>query len=282
MVNLEFLRSLRFRMLLGSLLLMLALFALVTVNTTQVLHTVAKEHLDASVRQISQTLNLAITPNTTREGLKTLNAYFQELVSGNETGIVYLAIAGERGHIIIKTASTPDPLPVTGEDLSEQLQTGVVHVSQPILIGESGVGTLHFGLATELYRSAINRIVQENAQLLVFTMLSVMATLLWVHIRINQRVTRLMQASLALAHGHYSLRAPEGGHDELSRLAQRFNLMADAVRERVEALECRRAEIRELNLNLEKRVEERTLELAETVERLKKTQESLVQSEKLA
>lgn len=281
-MNLEFLLSLRFRMLLGSLLLMLALFALVTVNTTRILYSVAQEHLAASIHQISQTLNMAIAPNTTREGLQTLNTYLQELVSSNETGIVYLAITGERGRVIVRTESTPDPVPTSSTDLDEQIQTGVVHVKQPILVGEAGVGTLHFGLATVLYRSAIHRIIEKNAQLLILTLLGVLLTLLWMHIRINQRITRLMQASLALAHGDYSLRAPEGGYDELSRLAQRFNLMANAVQERIEALECSRAEIRELNLNLEKRVEERTLELAETVEHLKKTQETLVQSKKLA
>jgi signal transduction histidine kinase len=241
------------------------------------------------VKQTSETLNLAIAPLTTAERIESLNDYFQELVSGGETGIVYLALLNEKGDYLLKTNTTPFPLPFPDTDLHQQFQQGVVHVSQPILLGGNEVGTLRYGLSYSLLKDAIDHILVENLLLTGTGLVLLTALLFAASLSMNARISHLLRASRALTEGDYSQSAPEHGHDEISCLGQHFNLMAKAVEERMFDLEKRRQEIRELNQTLENRVQQRTHELeerndelAQVIQNLRLTQDMLVRTEKLA
>jgi two-component system NtrC family sensor kinase len=288
-MTVKLLSSLRFRILLVGVALMLGLSGLLIANTFRILSAVAVENIRTTLRQTSETLNLAITPYTTADGIKTLGDYFQELVSGEETGIVYLALLDENGELLLKTDAVPLPLPPLDADLGRQFREGIVHASQPILLGGAEVGALRYGLSSTLLKDAIPRIVRENMILVGAGLALVVVLVLIAGIRLNTRITRLIRASRALTEGDYSTRAPEHGKDELSLLGRDFNAMAQAVNERILALETSRREIRELNQTLEQRVRERTHELAdrnaeldEVIRNLRHTREVLARSEKLA
>lgn len=64
----------------------------------------------------------------------------------------------------------------------------------------------------------------------------------------------IREAAEALLNGNYSHRTPVLGRDELGQAADTFNRMAEAVQERDRSLN-------DINANLEKRVEERTVEV---------------------
>ncbi len=65
---------------------------------------------------------------------------------------------------------------------------------------------------------------------------------------------QLQNAAEALQTGNYAYRSPDLGRDELGKVAETFNQMAEAVQERDRSLT-------DINTNLEKRVEERTFEV---------------------
>ena len=71
---------------------------------------------------------------------------------------------------------------------------------------------------------------------------------------VSRPLHRLQAASTNIAKGNYSQKIDIASGDEIGQLAQTFNKMATAVREREKALS-------ELNVSLEKRVTERTAEL---------------------
>lgn len=279
--------SLRFRVVVIGASLILLIFGLIISNTSRVLHVAAEENIEATIRQASEILNLAISPYTDAEGLQELGDYFAELVSGEDQGIVYLAIIDENGRLLLSTDTTPAPLPPPNHQL--QIGNGIVHVAQPLLLGESRVGSLRYGMSSGLLRDAIDRILKENLGLIMAGLLSVVAVVALFGIRFNERLTRLMDASRTLADGNYEIRAPAVGDDELSDLARHFNTMAEAVETRIIDLERNRAEIRALNNTLERRVAERTQQLAQrnaelgqALDELKRTQQELIRSEKLA
>ena len=92
----------------------------------------------------------------------------------------------------------------------------------------------------------------------------------------------LTQMADALRRGKYETRVPVTGVDEIGKLAEHFNRMAEQVQTAWQ--QCKR-----LNENLETRVEHRTAELhasnsslQETIEALNRSQERLIAQEKLA
>ena len=228
--------SLRFRFLLGSVLLLLVLFSLVSLNTHQVLKKFALENTRSLIAQTSETLNLAIVPYTSTEELNTLNDYLNGLVTGQEFGIVYLALADEKERILVSTHSTPDPLPDTKIDLRHQLDTGIVHVSQPILLADNRVGSLHYGLSTRLLQETNRHLLHKNLLLLSGGLVVVIVILTTAGVRVGKQLGHLVKASQTLTASDLATRAPETGSNELSYLAHNFNRMADAVAERTAAL----------------------------------------------
>jgi PAS domain S-box-containing protein len=239
-------RTLIFRFLAGSIGLLVVLFVLGSLNTSLVLESVARESLKAAIGQTSETLNLAIVPHTTPEGLETLDAYLNGLVKGDGQGIVYLAVLDEQGRVLVKTRTTPDPLPDAGTDLEQQVDRGLVHVAQPILLSSSQVGSLRYGLSSAMLDLANTRILRKNLYLFAGGMVITLILLALAGRWLNACLGRLIQASQALAAGNYTIRAPETGPVELSRLARNFNTMAEAVARHTQALLESEARFRDL------------------------------------
>lgn len=92
---------------------------------------------------------------------------------------------------------------------------------------------------------------------------------------IARSLTRLNQATEAMAAGNLEQTVRPGNIRELNSLAESFNNMAHQLRESFTALERSNAE-------LEDRVDERTSELKNTLKDLQRTQAQVVQSEKMS
>ncbi len=95
-------------------------------------------------------------------------------------------------------------------------------------------------------------------------------------------VKTLIRSALTIAQGNFNERVPIRSSDEVGILASAFNEMATA-------LSLRETQLQELNRNLENMVHDRTLELENSHEALKRayvdlqsTQEQLIQTEKMA
>ncbi|MCB1738558.1 MAG: HAMP domain-containing protein, partial [Gammaproteobacteria bacterium] len=232
----RWLQSLSFRAMIGTVLLLLLLFGLITLNTQRILWQFGFENARSLLAQTSETLNLAIVPRTTREEFDELNDYLNVLISGDGTGIVYLALHDDSGQILVSTHSMPTSLPDASVPLETQLQGPIVHISQPILLYGNKVGTLHYGYSTRLLHATNKQLFTANLALLLLGMLIVLAVLAFIGLRLSRRFNNLSSASRALANGNYAIRAPEWGNDELTELARSFNRMADRVSERTKAL----------------------------------------------
>ncbi len=260
-----FFSSLRFRVLAVGLAIVVALFVATLINTHRALRQLSIDNARTSLSQIAEALNLAVVPNTTRQGLPIIRDYFQEMISDDEARIAYIALLDDKQQILLHTAGTPSPLPDTSLPLEQQIDLGMVHASQPILVFDNGVGSLRYGLSTAHATQARQRVIAESVLALGVALALVTTAMVVVGVRLNRRITRLVSATDALAKGDLSARARLRGNDELAMLAQVFNQMAQSIQDRVADSEAKRTEISALNQDLERRVAERTADLQEMV-----------------
>lgn len=260
--------SLRFRLLAISGVVVLLLSLATMWNTARALMQISVDDLSVSIRQTAETLNLAVAPHTSFEGLKTIQVYLDELVDGADGRLVYLAVLDDEQHVILHTKRTPAVLPDPEVPLERQIATGIAHVSQPILIYQNRVGRLRYGLSTASYNEVRNKVIRHNMLLLLGGLGVLIGLIAVLGLRMDQRVRPLINATKALAAGDMDARAPIKGRDELSYLAAVFNKMAGSVQERVAESQARQAEIGALNEQLEQRVHERTVDLQEMVRSL--------------
>ena len=86
--------------------------------------------------------------------------------------------------------------------------------------------------------------------------------------RIVKPVTRFTEAARTIAEGNYQVRTDIKGGHELAELAATFNHMANRLHETQKQLLQNEAELRQLNIELEQRVAERTRQLVAANEEL--------------
>lgn len=235
-MSMRWVYSLRFQLLAGIVTTLLVVFALVSYNTHRTLREFALANTRVTISQTSETLNLALVPYTTDEGLEIVDAYLNALVRGNENGIVYLALVDENGRSLASSDNAPQPLPDSGLDLEDQVEQGTVHVGQPILLANDRIGQLRYGLSTRLSMQTNTTLLRKNLVVLAIGLLAAIVILVVLSLRAGARLSRLVAASRALAAGDKEARARDTGRDEFAKLAQSFNKMADAVTERNSAL----------------------------------------------
>jgi signal transduction histidine kinase/HAMP domain-containing protein len=229
-VRLPHLRSLRAQLLLAGLLLQVTLLGGYFLLTTNVLRTGMASNLQVAAKQTAEIINLAAAPYAADGRLQELEEFFQELIGESSNGLAYLLIDGEQGQRLLSAGKVPrGPLPDADDDVQLALERGILHQRQAVLLAGNQVGVLQFGLATGDLLDVLHNMIRLVLLLNLAALVLASAAISLFGQRFDQRLNKLMRAADALAAGDYQLRATEHGHDELTRLAQNFNRMAEAV-----------------------------------------------------
>jgi len=144
--------------------------------------------------------------------------------------------------------------------------------------------------ASDALASARGVVLRNLALLLVVALLATGSAWALGEVAVVRKLKGLLAAAARLGAGELGARSGlEGGSDEIGRLGQAFDAMAQALQEREQERQAFENEVCNLNEFLEERVESRTKELAaankeltEAMERLSQAQKQLIQSEKMA
>jgi two-component system NtrC family sensor kinase len=240
-----------------------------------------------TVNQSSQLINVAVASSSIgpENNLHTLQNFFSEMLDPVGTsGIVYIEVMRADGTVIMNTnpLQATLPSPDTPEKYVIAARRGIIHVRDFVLLKNNEVGHLQYGLATGALMAAMERSMFNSLILTTIVILFCFVALSLFGLNITRQLLTLKEATQKIAAGHYDLKIPEVGKDELSEVAHNFNRMSEAI-------ELKVREVSTLNQELEHRVEQRTedlfaakLRLEENIKVLKETQESLIKSEKLA
>src|SRR6185295_2675705 len=103
----------------------------------------------------------------------------------------------------------------------------------------------------------------------------VLAISLFLYLKVHHPVRGLLRGMEAVRHGDMTTTVPVRGEDEIGRLAARFNMMVDRLRETTEENRRLYEELQRTNDNLQVRVDEATTELWQKNRELGKTVELL-------
>lgn len=243
------------------------------------------ENIKTSVGQTSQLLNMTVSTYASKNDLKTVQTFFDEMLDNNaKNGLTYVLVADASGKTLISTRplNSEIPTPDQAVDFGKAARTGSINVRNRLLLPGNEIGFLQYGLSTE---NIIAATASERIDSLVRTLIVVLFTFVIIVIlgrQITGRLQQMILASREIVAGNFQMRIAVSGSNELALMSEQFNRMVDAVQAKIN-------EITDLNLSLETRVHSRTLELEKSkVElesnllQLKEAQRQLISKEKLA
>ncbi len=114
----------------------------------------------------------------------------------------------------------------------------------------------------------ILRIKKTHDATIILTTILVLLGIIVLATTMTRPIRLLNQGTEAIVKGDYDYRIALKGRDELSVLAERFNYMAEVLANREKRLYQKKVELEELNLTLERKVENRTKALREKQEEI--------------
>lgn len=224
------LHTLRGQLLLAGLLFQCLLLAGYFLVTSSVLRDGMRDNLQAVARQSAEIINLAVAAHASDGRLGELQDFFRELIGDSRDGLTYLLIEDQHGQRLLTAGRLPSgPLPDADRDVLAALDRGILHQRQALLLSDNQVGLLQFGLATDGLLGVLQRMLRLVLLLNLGALLIAGLAISLFSRGLGRRLKSLMNATDALAAGAYQSRVREQGHDELTRLADNFNRMAEAV-----------------------------------------------------
>lgn len=220
--------------------------------------------------------------------LASLESFVAEIVSNPE--IVYARVLGQDKLVY---AQAGESVQLQREFVADQTLDTVVDdvfdVFAKISEGGEIYGEVQLGVSIEDLTLALGEAKQLSLAIAVFEMLLVALFSFILGTYLTKQIAGLTRAAGQVTKGDLEVRVKPQGSDELADLANAFNQMLDGLSAAKEQQLKYQSELRELNDDLEGRVERRTAqlhtkhtELTQAYEQLKAAQAQLLQSEKLA
>jgi signal transduction histidine kinase len=268
--------SLRFKLMLASTMVEALMLGLLLLNTVRLIDQAMLASTEAALRQTVPMLNVSTAPYVMQGDYATLQDNLNEMLGSVDQGVVYIIVRDMSGRIVAKAGSVdPQTLPPPSTDLKDALSGAVLHIERPLSLAGQQVGTLRFGLSTRIIALAKINLIEQSGFIAISEIIVSFALLSLLGYWLTRNLWQFVESSRAIADGRYDLKLPASGRDEVAELARNFNHMGEAIENKIGELHASERKYRELNEQLESRVEKRTHELQQAMAQI-------VESEKLA
>ncbi|NMG45971.1 EAL domain-containing protein [Aromatoleum toluvorans] len=233
------LSSIRMRLLLASTVVQIVLLTLLLANSVRLMNQATSASLNTLVSQNATMLHAMAVAYGDMGELHTLQDVLGELLSESDEGLVYVRIVAPDGQVLV-SAGLPDMRELPEADDAHArggAGGGVVHVRRPLLLDRNEVGFLQFGVSVSVLAAARKAITEQGTAIALAELLMTFGLLSGIGYLLTRNLSRLLAGSEAIAAGKLDHRLPESGHDELARLARRFNVMAANLQDRIGELQ---------------------------------------------
>nr|NMG00328.1 EAL domain-containing protein [Aromatoleum toluolicum] len=227
------------RLLLASTVVQVVLLTLLLANSVRLMNQATNASLNTLVNQNATMLHAMAVAYGDMGEFDALQDVLGELLSEADEGLIYVRIVAPDRRVLVN-AGLPDMQPLPEVDHANArggAGGGVVHVRRPLLLERNEVGFLQFGVSVSVLAAARKAITEQGAGIALAEILLTFGLLSGIGYLLTRNLSRLLAGSEAIAAGKLDHRLPENGHDELARLARRFNVMAANLQDRIGELQ---------------------------------------------
>jgi diguanylate cyclase (GGDEF)-like protein/PAS domain S-box-containing protein len=224
--------SLRGKMLLASILVEVIMLGMLVGNSVRLIDHHLSQQAESRIQAIELAYKTAVAlPLASRD-----YATLRDILDGwrKSVDVLYLVVTDKQGRVLAASGwNSEQALPQPGPDK----QGGdISHVRFAADYLGQVYGYVQYGLSTSHIRAAKRELLMQSGAIALAEIVSTLLLLSLIGYWLTRHLAALMDASARVTEGDYGIRLQVNSHDEVSQLADRFNLMAGAVQGRIEAL----------------------------------------------
>lgn len=240
----KYAKSLRFKIVLATALVEIAMLLLLLANSQRLLDHVMQQQTQEQVKQFEILLNTALSTPLVQMDYSTAQ---QILDLTRQSGTIeYIALLDTNDKLIaISGWPANKPLPALDSVLTitkfHDPGDDLIDAQTTIQIGNQIYGKLRYGISTKPIIDAKNRLFQQTILIAALGVISSIFLLTMLGFWLTRNLFALTQASQKVAAGNFDLKLHIDSEDETGQLAATFNVMAEAVRNRIDALSASEA-----------------------------------------
>jgi len=228
--------SLRWRFAIAMMVIVAGALGLQVAESMRIARASLTEQARLHLRTLEPLLAAAVTAPLAERDFATLEHVLGEAI--HRKGIRYVVVSDARGERISAiglstTAKLPRP---TAGPPALSPDDGEYHGRLELHFADQRIGELRYGMSLDVLNEGLVSLRDRGLVLgilaIVLSLGVILATTIW----FTRRLAMLTQSSAALASGQFDVALPEHGSDEVTGLIRAFNVMAQAVRERIDEL----------------------------------------------
>ena len=230
-------RSIRTKLVVFSIAVEIIMLGLLLANSFRLLNQTLQEQTHVRLEALTPLLNASLSTPLFQRDIAAIREILGQLVDSRKADLGYIVVYDNRDNVFASAGSIHiDSMPRLDMNVDSSLDDLTYDTQAPLTVGGAEVGRVRFGLSLTELAASRDLILRQGMLiagleiLLSFLLLAGIGYLLTRHIR------ALVEATRKVAAGDYAIRIPNQGHDEINLLGENFNVMSQAVQERVDAL----------------------------------------------
>jgi len=225
-------------LILASVIVELVMLSFLVANSVRIMHDSLVDQAELRLKEVKHLLETAVAAPLVQRDLATLQDIIDK--SRRDDGIVYLVVHDEQERPLVSsgwdmTIPTPPPSPTVGSGLLDNILDRA-DLAMPINMGGMTYGSLHFGVSLKFLREGRAKLLTESLVIASIEILVSTAILAGLGLFLTRDLKELSNASRRLARGEFDVVVSANSKDEVGQLADNFNAMARAIRDRIDEL----------------------------------------------
>ncbi len=226
-------KSLRWKLIIASIAVLVFVIGLLAVNSVRLLNQASEGYGLAHQDEIRPLLNASLAPLLFQRDFAAIQDFLNDLNFDPDHGFVFVTVLDDQGQIAGERGSYEESPAV-----AEEVYTSAVSLE---LAGEF-IGEVRFGYSLAYLKKAKEALLFQGAFIATLGIVLALFLLGAIGLVLTRHIAGLVDGAKVMSEGEYNVAIDIASEDEIGQLADSFNEMAVAVKER--ALELSASEER--------------------------------------
>jgi diguanylate cyclase (GGDEF)-like protein/PAS domain S-box-containing protein len=226
--------SLRYKLVAATIIVELIMLALLLGNSIRLVNNSIEYQTRKQIETIIPLLNASTSTSLFERDYVTLSDTLAALIASQDTDFTYIRIYDKQG-VLYAEAGQPNlkNLPDIDRDIQSAFSDHVYDGSSPLSLAGMDIGTVRYGLSIKSFLDSKDMLFNQGLLIAAAEILLSILLLGFIGYWLTRHLGILLQATSAISKGNYAVHAEIDSKDEIGQLAGEFNIMAQAVNDKV-------------------------------------------------
>lgn len=224
-------KSLRFRLVVISVLIEIAMLTLLLSNSIRIIDNVIEEESFTRTESVTQLLDSALAVYLFERDFATLHEMLGKLVGNAESEFVYIRVYDDQKRLYADAERNKQ-----GDPVEYGFEYEILQITSPLTLAGEEIGLFEYGISMHALHASKSSLLRQG---LVIAGIEIVLTILLlgtIGFLLTRHISVLLRGAEDISAGIYDVKIPVKTVDEVGQLANGFNLMAGAIEDRVTEL----------------------------------------------